>query len=529
MLATHLKTTPYISPMEAVAVAFLLVTPLQAQGLAGEYPDAVGVGAMSGVILLLMAWTASLRWQLQRIMRPSRARSAKPEAPAEEPTESAWEERDLLPTLLGNMPDAIYFKDLQSRFVRVSWSKVESALALARGQCQISAKDNPAARPPPHLAGPAEFAKYLAGKTDFDIYPEARARASFEDEQEIIRSAAPLSGKLEKTVHPDGRITWGVTTKMAWRAHDGRIIGTFGITKDVTFIKESEEKLEKANKQLVEASRMAGMAEVATTVLHNVGNVLNSVNISASVVADKIKSSKSANLAKAADMLREHAGDLAAFLANDAKGSKFPEYLATLAGCLAVERNEMLVELSSLRANIDHIKEIVAMQQAYAKVAGSQETLNPADLVEDSLRLNAGAVERHHVQVIRQYSPTPPVLVDKHKVLQILVNLIRNAKYALEDRGPGDKRMILRVEPGENGTVKISVEDNGAGIAAENLTRIFEHGFTTRQDGHGFALHGGALAARQMGGSLTCHSAGSGQGAAFTLQLPLRPPESASR
>jgi signal transduction histidine kinase len=228
-------------------------------------------------------------------------------------------------------------------------------------------------------------------------------------------------------------------------------------------------------------------------------------------------------------MLREHAGDLAAFLANDAKGSKFPEYLATLAGCLAVERNEMLVELSSLRANIDHIKEIVAMQQAYAKVAGSQETLNPADLVEDSLRLNAGAVERHHVQVIRQYSPTPPVLVDKHKVLQILVNLIRNAKYALEDRGPGDKRMILRVEPGENGTVKISVEDNGAGIAAENLTRIFEHGFTTRQDGHGFALHGGALAARQMGGSLTCHSADSGQGAAFTLQLPLRPPESASR
>ena len=116
--------------------------------------------------------------------------------------------------------------------------------------------------------------------------------------------------------------------------------------------------------------------------------------------------------------------------------------------------------------------------------------------------------------------------MDKHKVLQILVNLIRNAKYALEDRGEaGDKRMILRAAPGQNGMVKISVVDNGVGIDAANLTRIFEHGFTTRKNGHGFALHSGALAAQQMGGTLTCQSAGPGQGAAFTLELPLRPPE----
>jgi signal transduction histidine kinase len=115
--------------------------------------------------------------------------------------------------------------------------------------------------------------------------------------------------------------------------------------------------------------------------------------------------------------------------------------------------------------------------------------------------------------------------VDKHKVLQILVNLVRNAKYALEGRSPGDKRVILRAGPGENGTVKITVIDNGVGIAPENMTRIFEHGFTTRQNGHGFGLHNGALAARQIGGSLTCHSAGLGQGAAFTLELPLYPPE----
>jgi signal transduction histidine kinase len=437
-------------------------------------------------------------------------------------------DRDLLTTLLDNMPDAIYFKDLQSRFVRVSWSKVESALGMARSHYQMSSKDDATGSPPDHLAGPTEFASYLAGKTDFDIYPEARARSAFEDEQAIMRTGAPLPGKLEKTVHPDGKVSWCVTTKMPWRAHDGRIIGTFGISKDVTFIKEAEAKLESVHKQLMEASHQAGMAEVATTVLHNVGNVLNSVNISASVLADKVNHSKPANLAKAASLLRAHAAGLADFLANDPKGSKLPDYFDRLAAWLAEEQKEMLAELSSLQANIEHIKEIVAMQQSYAKVAGLLETLNAADLIEDSLRMNAGAFDRHHIEVVRDFAPTPPMLVDKHKVLQILVNLIRNAKYALDDGGASDKRMILRAAPGENGTVKMSVLDNGAGIAAGNLTRIFEHGFTTRENGHGFALHSGALAARQMGGSVTCHSDGPGQGAVFTLELPVSPPEGAS-
>lgn len=437
-------------------------------------------------------------------------------------------ERDLWHSLMEYASDSIYFKDLQSRFVRVSQSELQSALERARSKHRNLAKDNAPASSPEHLAGPKEFAQYMMGKTDFDFYPEARARSAFEDEQQIIRTGAPMIGKLEPNASPDGKVGWLLTSKMPWREPDGRIIGTFGISKDVTFLKEAEAKLEIAHKQLVESSRVAGMAEVATTVLHNVGNVLNSVNISASLVAEKVKNSKLANLGRAADMLRENAADLPNFLANDPKGSKLPAYFATLAESMAEEQNEMLAEIASLCANIEHIKEIVAMQQAYAKVAGMQETLKATDLLEDALRLNAGAVERHHVQVICEFKETPAILVDKHKVLQILVNLIRNAKYALECRDPGDKRMTLRTEPGENRTVKISVVDNGVGIAHENLNRIFEHGFTTRQNGHGFALHSGALAAREMGGSLTGYSAGPGKGATFTLELPLRPPEAAA-
>lgn len=165
------------------------------------------------------------------------------------------------------------------------------------------------------------------------------------------------------------------------------------------------------------------------------------------------------------------------------------------------------------------------MQQSYAKVSGHLESLSVPELVEDALRMNAGAMERHQVKVIREYAELPPVLVEKHKVLQILVNLIRNAKYALDEGMPDEKRMTLRVEAGGKGMVKICVSDNGIGIPPEIQTRIFGHGFTTRKEGHGFGLHNGALAAKELGGSLTVRSGGAGKGAAFTLEFPCRPEE----
>ena len=297
------------------------------------------------------------------------------------------------------------------------------------------------------------------------------------------------------------------------------------IFRDITSRKQTEAQLAQMHQQLLEVSRQAGMAEVATSVLHNVGNVLNSVNVSCSLIADKVRASRVANLAKAVALLHEHAGDLGAFLTEDPKGRQLAAYLASLADHLNTEQNDLLQELQSLAHNVDHIKEIIAMQQGYARVVGVVESLPVVDLVEDALRLNAGAMERHHVKVIREYFEVPPILVDKHKVLQILVNLIRNAKYALDDRGHADKRLVLQVGMNGNNMVKISVIDNGVGIPPENLTRIFEHGFTTRKEGHGFGLHNGALVARELGGTLAAHSDGLGKGARFALELPRRPRE----
>jgi signal transduction histidine kinase len=278
-------------------------------------------------------------------------------------------------------------------------------------------------------------------------------------------------------------------------------------------------QIEQSHKELLHASRQAGMAEIATNVLHNVGNVLNSVNISTGLLVEGVKQSRASSLARVVVLLREHAHDLGEFITHDSRGKHLPAHLARLSEQLQAEQETSVRELDSLQRNVEHIKEIVAMQQNYATFGGVNEMVNVVNLVEDSLRINAGALSRHRVEVIREFETVPPLNVEKHKVLQILVNLLRNAKHACQDSKRADKRLTVRVANGE-GRIRISVIDNGVGIPPENLMRIFNHGFTTRKDGHGFGLHSGALAAREMGGSLTVHSDGPGHGAAFTLELP---------
>ncbi len=293
------------------------------------------------------------------------------------------------------------------------------------------------------------------------------------------------------------------------------------VMRDMTERRQAEEALRLSQQKLLETSRLAGMAEVATGVLHNVGNVLNSVNVSAGLVVEKLRRSKAPKLAKAAALLTARNGDLGEYLTKDANGQKLPGYLAKLGEFFVAENTELLREVDQLGRNIEHIKEVVAMQQSYAKVSGVFEIL-PADrLVEDAIAMNLGAFERHGVVVNRQFSSVPLIRVDRHKVLQILINLIRNAKYALDDVQRTDKRMTISISVANERSVHIVVADNGIGISPENLIRVFAHGFTTRKEGHGFGLHSGALAARAMGGALSVASAGTGQGATFTLELPI--------
>lgn len=303
---------------------------------------------------------------------------------------------------------------------------------------------------------------------------------------------------------------------------DGRTLGAVLVVQDITERKLADLELERVHKQLLAASRQAGMAEIATNVLHNVGNVLTSVNVSASLLGERINNSKPAGLSRVAALIEDHAADLGAFVSADARGRHLPEYLKQLAGQLQTDQRVALEELASLRGNIEHIRDTVNMQQSYAKLCGVTETVAVAALVEDGLRMNAGALARHRIALHREIGEVSPITVDKHKVLQILVNLIRNAKHACDESGRTDKAVTIRVE-GDAHRVRISVVDNGVGIRAENMARLFTHGFTTRASGHGFGLHSGALTARELGGSLSASSDGPGCGASFVLELPCAP------
>ena len=325
-------------------------------------------------------------------------------------------------------------------------------------------------------------------------------------------------------VRPDGNARVVLASSQRLTGPEGQPLGAMAVEQDITERRRAEEELERVHKQLLMASRQAGMAEVATNVLHNVGNVLNSVNVSASMVSERIKRSKCAGLGRVAALFKDHATDLGAFVSSP-QGKHLPAYLTELANELLAERDAAVAELTALRGNVEHIKEIVAMQQGYARLGGVTDTVDARVLVDDSLRMNEGAFNRHGVTIVRDFEDVPMVRVDKHKVLQILVNVIRNAKYACsEAKGGGERRVTVRVRASSS-AVLISVIDTGVGIPRENLDRIFSYGFTTRAEGHGFGLHSSALAARELGGSLRAESPGPGMGATFTLTLPLATPE----
>jgi PAS domain S-box-containing protein len=364
------------------------------------------------------------------------------------------------------------------------------------------------------------------------VHPDdvAAAQAAVADH---LAGRTPVYRSEHRVRHADGSWRWNLANgRIVSRAADGsalRLVGTFA---DITERRATEAQLaeaqEKEASERLAASRSAGMAEVATGVLHNVGNVLNSVNVSAEQIRDHLRRDRPAGLVKAVALLDGHREDLAEFLTADARGKQLPAYLGLLARTLADEQSAVLTELESLTRGVDHIKRVVQLQQDAAKTSTFRERVRPAALLDDALRFNLTTLERHRVTVIRDAGDLPEVELDKHKTLQILVNLISNAKNAILAAGVavGPRELTVRVAPAEldgRSAVRFTVADSGVGIAAEHMARIFTHGFTTREGGHGFGLHSAANAAREMGGRLRAASDGPGRGATFTLELPSAP------
>ena len=352
------------------------------------------------------------------------------------------------------------------------------------------------------------------------IHPEDRARA----QEEWARFESQLQSGIEefrtqyRILGPTGESR--VVVERVVRAVG--VEGFVGTITDVTDLVQTQSELERAHKALMSASHRAGMAEVATNVLHNVGNVLNTINVSANVLEARLHDLRVAGLGKIAAMLQEQGDRLGEFMTTD-RGKGLPGFLSRVSAELQSDKETALKELASLVESLDHIKTIVRMQQNYAVDGGVTETVAVSDLINDGVRLNAAGFSRHGVNLDLDFGDIPPITVDKHRVLQILVNLLSNAKYACDNSKHTDKRVTIATRLCDVG-VRITVTDNGVGIPAENMPRIFEHGFTTRPQGHGFGLHSAAIAALELKGSLRASSDGPDCGATFTLELPMAPP-----
>lgn len=290
------------------------------------------------------------------------------------------------------------------------------------------------------------------------------------------------------------------------------------------------EQLRAAQNQLVGTARRAGMAEIANNVLHNIGNVLNSVNVSASLIQTQLRESKLPGLVQAQQMLEQHREDLGHFLQHDEKGRRLPGYLGKLVELLRSGEQVMTDELTAMIRSIDHINEILRTQQTYSGSTHMRESVDVGMLIEDALRMAMSGKARERFRIMRSIEIHAPVELDKHALLQILINLFSNARNALEavPGAPQEIRIRAAIEPdGTRACLRLSVEDCGEGIAPENLPKLFMHGFTTRKGGHGFGLHSSALAAKGMGGSLTAASEGPGRGATFHIEVPVANTEEA--
>lgn len=353
------------------------------------------------------------------------------------------------------------------------------------------------------------------------IFSKRKVREHLDPNPTIVRDGENVREALNKVLLRQGQ-AFNEDVILVGKAGD-----YIGIITVPTLMKlQSDLVLEKLatqevlNNELLSVSRQAGMAEVATSVLHNVGNVLNSVKVSAGIIDQKMRGSKISAVSKVSQLLELNKERLGEFITTDDRGRKLPAYLQQLGKHLENEQAAIRAELRGLTEYIEHIEQIISTQQSYARVGSVCQSTTLSSVIEDAIKISG--IKEKGIQLETNIDENGPVVIDKHKILQILINLLSNAKHACVARK--DQDGVVKVVARTNGEkTTMEVIDNGIGISKENLKKIFTHGFTTRKEGHGFGLHNSALTAQELGGSLSVESAGPNQGATFRLELATNP------
>jgi len=287
--------------------------------------------------------------------------------------------------------------------------------------------------------------------------------------------------------------------------------------RDVTDRKAHERRIASMHRQLVDLSRRAGMADVATNVLHNAGNVLTSMVLSCERLSSGMSGSMASDLGRALSLLPSRPENIGKFLCEDPKGVNVVPYLRELGDAMVQQGLRNQEDLKGLELGLEHMSQVIWAQQDLARAHAPLETLAVAELVETAVQVTRVKMTES-IDFVMEYAEPDLVLVsDRHKVVLILANLLSNARHAVMQVEKPQVR--IRVSRRDE-FLRFEVIDNGVGIPPYQISNIFQRGFTTKSDGHGFGLHSAANDASQLGGRLRVHSDGVGRGSTFVLKIP---------
>jgi signal transduction histidine kinase len=293
-----------------------------------------------------------------------------------------------------------------------------------------------------------------------------------------------------------------------------------GIAMDITNRKMHEKEMHLLNQQLIASARRAGMAEVATSVLHNIGNILNSIIISITFLKKYMHELDIENILTALEMIKNHENNLATFFTEDPKGKLLPQYFCAVKPVIEKDISSINDEINHLNDSILHIKDIVKMQNVLSGVSKLVEKLSLPDIIDEAINITGSSFKKYGIHLEKNYDDISHIFTDKNKIMQIIVNLIQNAKDALIVTDIQDKKIIISIHENKE-HINITVSDNGIGIDLNDQSKLFTFGFTTKPKGHGFGLHSSALLAKELGGALNVTSDGIGHGSNFILEIPL--------
>ncbi len=309
---------------------------------------------------------------------------------------------------------------------------------------------------------------------------------------------------------------------------EGQVAAAAFLANDISQQKIAEKELAEAQKELIEKAHKAGMAEIASGTLHNVGNILNSVNSSVEIVGDIISGTSLHGFKKANNLLRKNIDSLEDFIINNPKGKKLMQYYLKLEEGFSNELDTTNKHITRLKNKVRAIEDVIYAQQSYASSQSMSEEYNLSEIIEDALTMQSGTIGRYNLTVTKEFHNVPKVTVQKIKLMHTLINIIQNAKDAMIDSSVEQRNLTISVDANDEATF-IRVKDTGAGIIRENTEKIFSHGFTTKKTGHGFGLNSSANYIREMGGRMWAESEGKGKGATFILRFPRKEPINESK